>query len=682
MNSKESFDRPGIVYATTDDEIPLISVSALFRTPIVLGSGKPGMMIQMLPTTEAFDKDTHQWTEQSVISISDPLGINGETLIGQRRTERPKAEAKPAPSAEFEESTFETLFPLFADPQNEWLLSALVEGITNTKILGWIYKQLDSIPKRERVDDLKKKILLNPDVPEEVLFANCIFCNVKEAQVMDSLGHPGTAISIHNDFPFAPLMHKVLILQQRKHDISQITADEITCFYELLHKCAIEASKDFSDRIDGFTYGMNYGLPRIHKGRQVIAAGASQPHLHSQVGALTRTSFNAGDRVGLMCMAYGQQYGRDYLADYLEALRTADLVIDEDDNAVLYVPIAQRFNYEVQIMVKDPKVGNILDTSPAVRRSLGRMEHLSYMMYQHREINIESFNTVLYATRFSFKNTVGQRMILSIYPRTTIMALSELAHRSVVDSLPWQVSAVLKRARLDILTKGPRQLTVLVVAAHPDDLELGTGGLISELKTRGHEVHALVVTDGCAGTKRFPEERELEANNAAKVLGINSVSYGRIRDGQARAGDLLYSLIETQIKRHRPDVIISHANVTSEHTDHKHVSESVLTVCARYKSFPMMFEVPAPAYRGGAGFTPRLYVGIDQSIEIKRSAIRQHKSEIKRNTINVEDMEQKARVRASEMGADVTYAEAFAYLGPPRDLVHLVQLMPFIRLAP
>src|SRR5262249_33652367 len=149
----------------------------------------------------------------------------------------------------------------------------------------------------------------------------------------DSLGKPGSAISIHNDYPFAPMVHKVFILQQRKHDISQITADEVTCFYDLLYKCAKEAMRTYGDLFDGFTYGMNYGLPRIHKGRQVIAAGASQPHLHSQVGALTRGSYNAGDRIGLMCEAYKATKDRDYLKDYLEALRKANLILEEDEHA-------------------------------------------------------------------------------------------------------------------------------------------------------------------------------------------------------------------------------------------------------------------------------------------------------------------------------------------------------------
>jgi LmbE family N-acetylglucosaminyl deacetylase/galactose-1-phosphate uridylyltransferase len=671
----------GILFAGPDTAVPSLPIRGHLRTPLHFDGNEPWLVVERLQTTQAFDRATHQWTAQSVTSISDPLGINGETLIGQRRTERPKADAKPAPAAEFEESTFETLFPIFADPRNDWLLSALVEGITNPRILGWIYNQLGSIPDRQRVDNLKKKLLLNPDVPEDILFANCIFCNVKEGQVIDSLGRPGSAISIHNDYPFAPLMHKVFILQQRKHDISQITAEEVFCFYQLLYECAAKAKKALGHALDGFTYGMNYGLPRIHKGRQVIAAGASQPHLHSQVGALTPASYNAADQLGLICHAYQEVHKRDYLADYLEALRRAELIVEEDEHAVLFVPIAQRFNFELQIMVKNPKVGNILDTDLDMRKSLGHMEHLAYMIYQHAEVDIQSFNTVMYATRFSSVNDCGQRLILSIYPRTTIMALSELAHRTVVDSMPWQAAARMKGARKDVLTSGPRKLSVLVVGAHPDDLELGCGGTISIFRTKGHKVNALVVTDGSAGKNRVPEHREKEANAAAKVLGIENVMYGKIRDGQAQ-GDALYNLISAAIERQSPDVVLCHAHVGSEHLDHKNVSEAVRTVCNRRKLFPLMFEVPAPNYKDDGSFIPKLYVSFgEETMKKKIEAISEHKSEMKRNTISIDAMLKRSQQRATDVGAGETYAEAFAFNGPEGELAKLSQLMPFITLG-
>lgn len=52
-------------------------------------------------------------------------------------------------------------------------------------------------------------------------------------------------------------------------------------------------------------------------------------------------------------------------------------------------------------------------------------------------------------------------------------------------------------------------MRVLVVAAHPDDEVYGMGGTIAKLSSQGHEVHVLIVTDGCtaqyAGRPDLPE---------------------------------------------------------------------------------------------------------------------------------------------------------------------------------
>jgi LmbE family N-acetylglucosaminyl deacetylase/galactose-1-phosphate uridylyltransferase len=648
-----------------------------------VANGRPSFVIKVLETTPAFDKNTHKWSPQTITCVPDPLGINGETQIGKLRAERPRSEAPPPPSARFDEDTFKSLFPIFAHPQNDWLLSSLVEGTENGRILGWIYNQLDQIPilselDRKRVDSLRKQILLNPAVPPEILFTTCIFCNVKGEQVQDSMPREQSVFSIHNDFPFAPIMHKVLILKERKHDIAEITANEISYFYEMLYRVVKEAKEKFGKSLDGITYGMNYGLPRIVKGRSVIASGASQPHLHSQVAGLGADSFNAADRIGIMCNAYRRKYRRDYLEDYLTALRDANLIVEENDEAVLFVPIAQRFNYELQIMVKKRGLGNILRTFPRIRRAIGELEHLAYMLYQHDELGIQSFNTVMYATRFSGKPNLYQRLIVSIYPRTSILALSELAHRSVVDSYPWVAAARLRGIRDEVRNR-PRQLVALVITAHPDDLELGAGGFISELIKRQHHVHSLVVTDGCGGTGRSPELRQHETNAAAKSLGLATVNFGLIRDSQAHAGDTLYGLIDAQIKRHKPDFIITHASVNTEHTDHKNISEAVKTVCARQKLaiYPLMLEVPV--YTLDESFHPSVYVKLDfPAVEKKLAAIKEHKSELKRKTIDLDKVRQRAELRAREIGTGVQFAEAFSFEGPTEVRIQLAAWLPFL----
>ena len=45
-------------------------------------------------------------------------------------------------------------------------------------------------------------------------------------------------------------------------------------------------------------------------------------------------------------------------------------------------------------------------------------------------------------------------------------------------------------------------MKVLVIAAHPDDEVYGMGGTMAKLSDAGHEVHVLIVTDGCTAQYR------------------------------------------------------------------------------------------------------------------------------------------------------------------------------------
>jgi N-acetylglucosamine malate deacetylase 1 len=669
----------GFIFCKEQKDFISLQIKEEVFLPIRLINDKPVFVLSKSKTTDAFDKANNSWMEQEIVSVPDPLGIYGETLIGLRRTERPKNNPPPKPSAIMEEETFKTLFPIFIHPENEWMLMALIEGMENPKILGWLYEQVDSLPDKTRAKKFRSQILLNSCLPNEIISKSCIFCNVTQSQVINSLDRHNSAIAINNDFPFGPVMHKVLMLQERKHDISEINAFEIESFYELLFEISVKARKQYGDFLDGVTYGMNYGLPKIIKGTQIIASGASQPHLHSQVAGITKFSNNSGDKIGNICRYYHTKYTRDYLADYLTALRNANLIVDEDDFTVLYVPIAQRFNYELQIMVKDPKIGNILETNSDIWKSIAKMEHLAYNIYQNEELSIQSFNTIMHSTRFSHKNTYLQRLIISIYPRTTILALSELANRNVVDSFPFASASKLIGIKKYVKQVGKKRLKVLIVSAHPDDIELSCSGLIIELRKRNHEVNAVIITNGCGGINRDSVVRENEANSAGKILGLKTITFGRIQDGQAYPTDTLYNMIESQIKRHNPDIVITHGRIETEHTDHKNISTSVSTVVSRYPRIlpPIHFEVPV--YKIDDLFVPNIYISIDEEIfKVKKEAINEHISEVKNGTIKMDLVEERMTQRAKEIGGNIEYSEAFYVKGKENVIRQLQELLPFI----
>jgi LmbE family N-acetylglucosaminyl deacetylase len=73
---------------------------------------------------------------------------------------------------------------------------------------------------------------------------------------------------------------------------------------------------------------------------------------------------------------------------------------------------------------------------------------------------------------------------------------------------------------------------ILIVSAHPDDMEIGMGGTVAKLVQEGAEITSLIVTDGGRASNPFgwteqqmAEERRAEALRAAGVLGVKDVIF-------------------------------------------------------------------------------------------------------------------------------------------------------------
>src|SRR5205823_10327049 len=64
-------------------------------------------------------------------------------------------------------------------------------------------------------------------------------------------------------------------------------------------------------------------------------------------------------------------------------------------------------------------------------------------------------------------------------------------------------------------------LDYLVIAAHPDDAELGAGGTILSLKAQGAKVGVLDLTDGEPTPHGSVEIRRAETDAATRVLGLD-----------------------------------------------------------------------------------------------------------------------------------------------------------------
>ena len=103
---------------------------------------------------------------------------------------------------------------------------------------------------------------------------------------------------------------------------------------------------------------------------------------------------------------------------------------------------------------------------------------------------------------------------------------------------------------------GIQPLDVLAIAAHRDDVEQTCGGTLLKMAERGHRTGILDLTRGEMGTRGSAEEREHEANEAAKILRVAWRQALDIPDGQVENTWENRLKVARIIREMRPRVVI------------------------------------------------------------------------------------------------------------------------------
>ncbi|GAA0191387.1 PIG-L family deacetylase [Cytobacillus oceanisediminis] len=102
----------------------------------------------------------------------------------------------------------------------------------------------------------------------------------------------------------------------------------------------------------------------------------------------------------------------------------------------------------------------------------------------------------------------------------------------------------------------------LVVVAHPDDVEFGAAAAVARWTDQGKTVVYCMVTSGEAGIDALPPDecrtvREAEQVESARVVGVDVVEFLGFPDGVVEPTIALRAAIAEQVRRHRPDVVVT-----------------------------------------------------------------------------------------------------------------------------
>jgi len=99
-------------------------------------------------------------------------------------------------------------------------------------------------------------------------------------------------------------------------------------------------------------------------------------------------------------------------------------------------------------------------------------------------------------------------------------------------------------------------LDILAIAAHRDDVEQTCGGTLLKAAQRGQRTGILDLTRGEMGTRGTAEDREREANDAAKILGVAWRQALDIPDGRVENTWENRLKVAAVIRETRPRVVI------------------------------------------------------------------------------------------------------------------------------
>jgi LmbE family N-acetylglucosaminyl deacetylase len=229
----------------------------------------------------------------------------------------------------------------------------------------------------------------------------------------------------------------------------------------------------------------------------------------------------------------------------------------------------------------------------------------------------------------------------------------------------------------------PENPRILVVMAHPDDVDYGAAGTVAQWVAAGHQVTYCIVTDGDAGgfdptipRAQIPTIRRGEQIAAGAALGVTDVRFLGYRDGELAPSHELRRDISRVIRQVRPARMLIQSpernwqRIPVSHPDHLAAGDA--SINAIYPDARNPFAHPSLLRDEGleAWIVPEVWVmgapqpnhwvDVTDTFTQKITALRAHVSQID----NPDQLEQRVRgwlhAQAQEggLGAD-RLAESF-----------------------
>jgi LmbE family N-acetylglucosaminyl deacetylase len=226
---------------------------------------------------------------------------------------------------------------------------------------------------------------------------------------------------------------------------------------------------------------------------------------------------------------------------------------------------------------------------------------------------------------------------------------------------------------------------ILVVGAHPDDVDFSTAGTMLQWVKENKDIFYLICTSGNKGgsstsltSGELVEVRRREQLAASSLIGAKEVIFLSRNDGELTPDQDLKRDITRVIRKIRPQKVFcfdpgNHKfdNFHLFHTDHRASGlatfDSVFPAASNRLYFPELLDEGLSPYRVPEMYfygtnEPNIWIDISSVIDKKIEILKCHKSQFNKEKLTV--MEERVKQRAKQAASDreFEYAEAFRVL--------------------
>lgn len=220
----------------------------------------------------------------------------------------------------------------------------------------------------------------------------------------------------------------------------------------------------------------------------------------------------------------------------------------------------------------------------------------------------------------------------------------------------------------------------MVIMAHPDDADWSCSGTVAKWCAEGWEVIYVLCTDGSKGSsdpemtsEKLVKIREQEQKDAGQILGLKDVVFLGYPDAYLEPTLALRKDIAREIRRYKPDVVITGSPVRDiesghylGHPDHFAAAESALSAVfptARDRlTFPEFLEEGLEPHNvrevwiaGGCQNSDQ-FVDVEAYIDTAVKALKAHVSQVDQDKVG--DWFRQGRINTGKK-VGMAYAEGF-----------------------